>query len=701
MIVKIKEHHRRQPAYIYIRQSTLGQVRHHRESTERQYGFRNRAMELGWKPAKIRTLDRDMGLSGSQMTNREDFKTLVADVSMGQVGAVFSLEASRLARSSLDWQRLVELCGLTATLVIDEDGIYDPSDFNDALLLGIKGTIAQAELHYIRARLLGGRINKAQKGELRIPLPVGYCYDESGRIVFDPDQEVQGAVRLVFEYFRKTGSGYGVVDEFNQQGLLFPRRTNGGVWDGNLMWGRIYDERVTSILRHPCYAGAYAYGRRCIAKELSRKGEVRTRTRKVPMDKWQVNIKDHHEGYITWEEYLKNCEKLENNRTNGKTTMLSGPSREGRCLLQGLLLCSRCGRKISPRYGGEGGKYPTYACLGGRWEGRRSKGCFSIPQNVLDSAVSRRVLEVLQPVQIDIAIQAMLELEARDESVAQQWRMRIERADYEAQLAEKRYQEVDPLNRLVADTLERRWNEALEKLEELKQQYSEFQKKELRVATAEQKAKVRALAQDFPRVWNAPSTHIKDKKRMLRLLIKDITIERVAEPRQAIVHIRWHGGACEDIVVDVPPTMADRLRYTREFVDKIRTLAQTLFDDQIAEYLNQEGCKSATGKPFTASKVKTIRHCHHILAPERKYPGYLTVKQISVKFEVSKDVIYYLIRRKTIKAHKFPKSRCAWIKCNAETENALREWIRNSPKIQKQRRQRFIENFSVKNEQPS
>jgi len=265
----------------------------------------------------------------------------------------------------------------------------------------------------------------------------------------------------------------------------------------------------------------------------------------------------------------------------------------------------------------------------------------------------------------------------------------------QAQLAEKRYLEVDPSNRLVADTLECRWNEALVRLDELKQQFADFQQRELRVATDEQKAKVRALAQDFPRVWNAPSTKTKDKKRMLRLLIKDITVERINDPRQAILHVRWQGGACEDIVVDVPPKMADRLRYPKEFVDRIRTLAQTLCDDQIVEFLNRQGCRSATGRPFTANKIQWIRHCHRIPAPERKYPGYLTIKQVTAKFEVSRHVVNYLIERKKIKVRKFPVSRLIWIGTDAETENTLQEWIRNSPKIQKQRRrQQITKNYS-------
>src|SRR5215472_12117719 len=258
---KITEHHRSKPAYVYVRQSTQAQVRHHQESTERQYALREKAQELGWSEPAIRILDRDLGRSGAQTTGRDDFKTLVAEVSMGQVGAVFALEASRLARSNLDWHRLLQLCALTETLVIDEDGCYDPVDFNDGLLLGLKGAMAQAELHFLRARLLGGKLNKAKKGELRFPLPVGFCYDEQGRTIRDPDAEVQGAVSLVFRLFRETASAFGVMQRFTQRGLRFPKRAYGGAWDGQIIWGRLTHSRVLSMLKNPAYAGMYVFGR--------------------------------------------------------------------------------------------------------------------------------------------------------------------------------------------------------------------------------------------------------------------------------------------------------------------------------------------------------------------------------------------------------------------------------------------------------
>ncbi len=350
MSAQITPHHLQRPAYVYVRQSTMGQVRHHQESTERQYALREKAMALGWPETAIRILDGDLGQSGAHSAQREDFKTLVAEVSMDHVGAVLALEVSRLARSNADWQRLLELCALTRTLVIDEDGCYDPGDFNDGLLLGLKGTMAQAELHFLRARLLGGKRNKAAKGELHRPLPVGLVYAD-GQIVLDPDAEVRSAIELVFRLFRDTGSAYGVVQHFAKAGLTFPKRAYGGAWDGRLLWGRLSHERVLGILRNPAYAGAYVYGRYQYQRRLSPDGSVLTKTSVVPMAEWQVNLPGHHPGYIDWATYLDHQARLASNCTLSETTLLSGPAREGLALLQGLLglraLWSACDGALS------------------------------------------------------------------------------------------------------------------------------------------------------------------------------------------------------------------------------------------------------------------------------------------------------------------------------------------------------------------
>src|SRR6266571_5209451 len=389
MISKIADRHLSRQACIYIRQSTMGQVRFNQESTERQYNLASKAQSLGWNPEQIRILDRDLGQSGARIANREDFKTLVSDVAMGQVGAIFSLEASRLARSNQDWHRLLELCAITNTLVIDEDGCYDPAEFNDGLVLGMKGTFAQAELHIIRARLHGGTIAKAHKGELHFALPVGFVFDDD-KTALDPDQEAQGAVRTVFELFERESSAYAVVRRFQELGLRFPRRSYGGAWDGKLLWGRLTHSRVLGILANPSYAGTYVFGRHQACKQIGPTGEIRTQSRQMPQNEWRVVIPDHHPGYITWDQFLTNRHRLAANRTNCE--VLAGPAREGLCLLQGVLLCGICGRRLSTRYTGNGGLYPSYDCNSRSRDASPLRHCMSLPAKPLDDAIAARLL---------------------------------------------------------------------------------------------------------------------------------------------------------------------------------------------------------------------------------------------------------------------------------------------------------------------
>jgi DNA invertase Pin-like site-specific DNA recombinase len=681
---KITEHHHSRLAYVYLRQSTPGQVLHHQESTERQYALRAKAQELGWSETSIRTLDRDLGKSGAQIAGREDFKTLVADVSMGQVGAVFALEVSRLSRSDLDWHRLLELCALTRTLVIDEDGCYDPSDFNDGLLLGLKGTMAQAELHFLRSRLQGGKLNKAKKGELRFPLPVGYRYDQEGGIIQDPDEEVRGAVALVFRLFRETGSAFAVVQRFAERGLRFPKRAYGGAWNGKLIWGRLTHSRVLGILKNPSYTGMYVFGRYQYRVQISAQGDVRKQMRAVAMPDWRVRLPQHHEGYVTEEEFFANRERLQKNCTHAEETVLSGPAREGLALLQGLLLCGHCGRALTVRYTGNGGIRPTYLCNWLHREALATKDCMSFRCDVLDPVISEEVFNALQPAELELALGALRELETRDQAIMRQWQMRLERAEYEAALAERRYEEVDPSNRLVASTLERRWNDALLQVQDLKKQAADFQQQQARVATPEQKEKIMALARDLPRLWHSPSTQPKDRKRMLRLLIKDITVEKSTAPRQLLVHIRWQGGACTERIVQLPPKIADRVRYPAAVVERVRELAQGLPDVDIAAQLNRDGHASAKGRPYTTKIIQWIRWRYQIPPAPLKNPEELTVQQVAEQFGVSAWVVYYWIEQRVITmARRLNDGAPYWITLKPDDEEKLRDWVRSSSKLPK------------------
>jgi len=674
MTSKITDQHLSRTACIYIRQSTPGQVRFNQESTERQYNLKNKAQSLGWSPEKICTLDRDLGHSAT--TNREDFKTLVSDVTMGQVGAIFSLEASRLARSNKDWHRLLEFCAITGTLVIDEDGCYHPADFNDSLVLGLKGTFAQAELHIIRARLHGGKLNKARKGELKFPLPVGYVY-EGDEIVLDPDQEVQGAVRTIFELFQREGTACAVVQRFSELGRRFPRRAYGGAWDGKLIWGRLTHSRVLSILANPAYTGTYVYGRYQSCKKISPTGEICTQVRCMPQDAWRVTIPDHHPGYITQAQFLANRQRLDANRTNAE--VLTGPAREGLCLLQGLLICGLCGHRVSVRYMGNGGEYPVYLC---NWKARQglARACMTVGSKSLDAAIADRVVAAVTPLTIELALKALTSLEERDEATAAQWRRRIDRARYDADLAERRYEAVDPHNRLVASTLEQRWNDAAQRVLELETEFANFERQALRTITGEQKQQILQLVSDFPRLWTAPTTEPRDRKRMLRLLIKDITVVKGPEPKLLKLKIRWQGDATEVVELQLPANRPDVMRYPQTVIDRVRDLAREHDDSDIAALFNEENLTSSTGKPFTAAMINWIRFKHRISGPSRP-AGTLTVNEVCERYGASMHVVYYWIVRGYISAQQRKPGAPYAITITDTTDRALREWVATSSRI--------------------
>ena len=425
----------------------------------------------------------------------------------------------------------------------------------------------------------------------------------------------------------------------------------------------------------------YVFGRYPYRRQISPDGGVHQRIQAVAMADWRVSLKEHHEGYITLEEFFQNQERLEKNRTNGEETLLAGPAREGLALLPGLLLCGTCGHALTVRYTGNGGIYPCYLCNRLRRDGLAGKDGMSFRCDLLDTAIAEEVLKPLQPAEIELAGAALQELESRDRTISRQWQMRLERAEYEAALAERRYQEVDPSQRLVAGTLERRGNDALLQLEDLKKQAAEFLRQEARVATPEQKAKVLALARDLPRVWHAPTTEAKDRKRMWRLLIKDITVEKPLHPQQLLAHIRWQGGAGSDICVQLPPNIADRVRYPAAVVDRVRHLAQSLPDGDIADCLNQEGQVSALGKPFPGSMNQWIRYRYQIPRATLVRPEELTVQQVAEHFRVSPNVVYYWIDRGVIQARRLNAGSPHWITLNETDEQKLHDWVRNSCRI--------------------
>ena len=598
--------HLRRLAFLYVRQSSLQQVQDHQESTARQYALKRRALALGWAAERVVVIDEDLGLSGASAAERTGFQRIVADVGLGRVGLVMGLEVSRLARNSSDWHRLLEICALGETLILDEDGLYDPAHFNDRLLLGLKGTVSEAELHVLRARLVGGQLNKARRGELWMRAPLGMVFDAGGTLMLDPDEQVQGAVRLVFDTFDRTGSAGAVVRYFQKQQIAWPRRVHKGPRPGALVFGELERDRVLSILHNPRYAGAYVYGR-TRQRKLRLAGQAGYR--RLPRDEWKVFLPDAHPGYITWEQFEANQEALHASAQSiGADRRRSAP-REGVALLQGLVICGRCGRRMTVRYiVSRGHPEPLYRCQR-RGIQRAEPVCQSLPGAAIDRAVSELVLETVTPASIDVAVEVFEELRSRAAEVDRAKRAQIARLREDAELAQRQFLLVRPENRLVADNLERHWNEALQRLAAAEEAYAGADKTRTPPVTPEMKERVAALVADLPRVWNDPRTPARDRKRMLRLLIEDVTLLRDDVVR---VSIRWRGGATRRIECPLPLTAPDLRRTPAAVVEQVRALATEQTDAQIADTLNRQCLRTGTGLLFSRRRIRMLREAYDI-----------------------------------------------------------------------------------------
>src|SRR5512132_3487907 len=540
---KITEVHRRRRAVVYVRQSTLAQVERNTESAARQYALRDRAVELGWAQDSVAVVDGDTGRSGASAAGRLGFKELVAEVGLGHVGLVLALEVSRLARSSADWHQLLDLCALTGTLIADADGVYSPADFNDRLLLGLKGTMSEAELHLIRARLDGGLRNKAQRGELRTSLPVGLDRDEDGRIVLCPDEQVRHAIERVFVLWRRLGSARQVVAELVAEGQRLPRRTVGQRW---VRWARASYGAVHDLLTNPAYAGAFVFGRTRTEKRVDEHGEVKVRTVEVPLQEWSVCLPDHHPGYVSWPDYLATRERLRANvRPRGEG---GGAAREGSALLQGLLRCGRCGRRMQVAYSGRGGRSPRYACVRGLHL-HATDACQSLGGGRLDKAVAAAFLEAVTPAGVAATARAVAELEAEHDTRLSGQRLALERAEFEADRARRQFDACEPEHRLVARSLEHALEDALAGVERERGKLAALAQARPAPLTDAARAVLARLARDLPRLWDAETTTDRDRKELLRTLIGDVVVTTNVAERRATVEICWEGGARTELSV--------------------------------------------------------------------------------------------------------------------------------------------------------
>lgn len=645
---KITPRHLRRPAYLYVRQSTLRQVAENRESTERQYALKDRARALGWRAEQVIVIDDDLGLSGTSAQERKGFQRLAADVSLGQVGLVMGLEVSRLARNNTDWHRLLELCALTDTLILDEDGLYDPGTFNDRLLLGLKGAMSEAEIHLLRARLRGGILNKARKGELRLPFPVGYLYDDAGRLVKDPDQRVREAVEHLFATYRRTRSAYGVARHFREKGLQFPSRRRCALPSEEIIWRPLTPQRVVEMLHNPRYAGTFVYG---MTKSRKNPMNGKRRTERLAREEWAVFLPGAHEGYLAWEEYLKNQEQLTKNAATCRGDRRHGPPREGSALLQGIVVCGRCGDRMMIQYGGRGlAPMPKYICPRHGNESTR-RFCQVVQGRAIDEAVGEVLLETVTPMAVEVAMEVFEEIRSRRVEVVRMHERRLEQTRQEAEMARRRFLRVNPENRLVAENLERSWNDVLRSVSALEGEYATIVKDGTAGLTAEQVASVQRVAADFPAVWKDPRTSPQDRKRMVRLLIEDVTLVKT----DAIdVKIRFRGGATKELRIPIPRPV-HRKRTPVAVIERVRELSRTKTAGEIAGLLNAEGVPSATGSRFTPNMVHRFRHDYGIPGPDHylRERGCLTRGELAERFGVSRETIRKWKRRGFLRGHRY------------------------------------------------
>jgi len=629
---KITASHLKRNAYLYVRQSTMRQVFENTESTKRQYALRQRAVTLGWPVESIIVIDTDLGESGAS-TDREGFQKLVAEVGLGRAGIVLGLEVSRLARNSIDWHRLLEICALSDTLILDEDGVYDPAHFNDRLLLGLKGTMSEAELHVMRARLRGGLLNKARRGALRCHLPVGLVYDVQGRVVFDPDKQVQETVRLLFETFARTGTASATVRHFRRQGLLFPTRVAAGARKGELAWVPLSLGRAANALHNPWYAGAYAFGRGRYRKQL----DGRMRHQRVPQSEWHALIKDNHPGYISWEEH----ERIELRLQEGAKALgwHRSPPREGPALLQGRAVCGLCGSRMHIHYDirKSGELIPNYVCFG-RGRGLGDPSCQSIVGVELDAAVGKLLVEAVTPLALELALAVQQEIQTRIDEADRLRHRQIERTQYEADHARQRYMQVDPANRLVADSLEADWNARLRALSEAQEEYQRQRTADRLGVDDDERKRILALATDFPAVWRDPNTPQRERKRMLALLVEDVTL---IKQRQLTAAVRFRGGASTTLTLPRPLT-AQQQRVTHDDVRKeLDVLLDEYTDAQVAHMLNERGLRTGAGDVFDPVSVRWVRHSAKLKSLKQRLldADWLTGKHAATKLGVCRRTL--------------------------------------------------------------
>jgi DNA invertase Pin-like site-specific DNA recombinase len=652
---KVQSHHLQRDAYLYVRQSSMKQVIENVESTKRQYALRARATALGWPEERIVVIDSDQGVSGASAAWREGFRQLVTDVGLGRAGIVMGLEVSRLARNNADWHRLLEICALANTLILDEDGVYDPTNFNDRLLLGLKGTMSEAELHVLKARLRGGILNKVRRGEYRCVLPTGLVYEETGAVVLDPDAQVRGTIAHFFETFARVGSAHQTVKAFRAEGLRFPSRLRAPT--AGVVFRPLTASAAMRTLCNPRYAGAYAYGQRAYGRTLDGKKTMRKRA----SDDWLACIPNAHPGYISWDRYQENLRLLASNG-HGYDVARASPPREGAALLQGRAICGRCGQHMRVRYRDARGKLESWYVCDRANDSRAEPNCQSLAGTPIDEAVGRLVVEKMTPAAVELALEIRREIEARYDEADQLRCRAIERAHVDADLAQRRFVMVDPANRLVADTLESDWNEKLRALAKARDE-RERARAEDRIAVDEAiRERLVAMATDFARLWSDPSTPNRDRKRMLAYLVEDATLVKLPDNGTTKIHLRFRGGQTTTLTTVNPKASCEKVKTPPGVVELVDRLLDRHVYAEIAAILDARGLHPGGAAwpgrgdaRFTAARVQYIVHTY-VLRPRidrLRARGLLTKQELAGRLGIHESTLTHWVKHGIIKAHAY------------------------------------------------
>lgn len=588
---KLQPRHLHLQAIVYVRQSTQRQLLENQESTRRQHQLVERARQVGWPSPQVQVVDDDLGMSGASSHGRTGFQRLVAAIGLGEVGMVLVTEVSRLSRRNSDWHRVIELCAVFRTLIADEDGVYDPQDPNDRLLLGVKGTLFAAELHILRARMRGNLLNKARHGELALRLPVGYRRLGDGTVVLEPEEQVRQTLTRVFERFSALRNARAAQRELNAQRLRMPRLIQTGADAGKLVWVQPTYQMIQQVLTSPVYAGVFVYGRRKL--EMTPGDPPVVAERRRPVEEWDIVVPDTYPAYLSYDQYLRNRQQLRDNMYNFAKKGRGAP-RDGMALLQGLMLCGNCGRRMTVSHGRE---YRRYECRRAQLD-YAAPPCQAFPVRHLDAAVGAVFLEAVQPAALQTTLEAFAAMDRERRDLDRHWQLRLERARYEVDRAQRQYDAVEPENRSVARSLEARWNVALEALEALKGEYAVMQRTDLLPLGDGDRDNVRRLAADLPALWHAATTTMVDRKRLLRLVATEVTLTSHPEQRRASFKVLWCGGAVTHHIADCPANGAHQ-QTKAGVLGRLAELAGSWPDHQVAECLNAEGLQTRTGKKWT------------------------------------------------------------------------------------------------------